>query len=914
MPTTERLESRLLFNAGDVDPTFGDGVGPVFTDFGNPADSADFGKALVILDDGRFLVAGDVGGDGPVLGDCFGVARYLPDGTLDLTFGAGDGRVTVDFGIDEGLGGMAVAPDGRIVLAGMADVNAGYRDVALARLLPDGDLDMTFGGDGKVTTAFTNGADVARAVAVQPDGKIVVAGEVSRAGLDMLVARYNVDGSLDAGFADGGSLIADYQGRHDSLGRVMVQPDGKIFAVGYVGRATRYGQSYSLRLNPDGSRDGTYAFGGTVLDFGNGSAASAALRLPDGKYVIGGWANTRTASDTVDHLNFAIARVTADGNLDPTFGTGGKTVVPHTEGGGYYSLARQSDGKILLASSVNPDNDGLPLRDYAALARFLPNGKIDTTFGAVGVKLVPMPGGPNLMAFGAVGDMALTADERILLGGVGDPPSPPSDFWVRQLLNDVGPYEVPGTVFRDDDADGNHDPAEPGLAGWRVYQDLNNNAAFDPGVQTFENNVPALPYTLPWTDMAVSTIEVAGMGPDLQDLDVSFNLTRGVNRDLYARLVSPAGTQVWLFFGLPAGHGDRLTGTVLDDEATTSIYAGDGPYTGRFKPENPLSAFDHQDPRGLWQLEVFDDAVAPRGTTATIQSWSLSLTTGGEPNAIAAADGSYSFTRQPAGDHVIRAEPQPRFTPTAPDGRAYSFRLPEDGVGSRDFGFAPEPAAWVVGRHVFYNNSRFDGRDPAANRGDDAAVATDKRPRFPGETASFENVTGYSRGINGVMVDVSTRFDFYDDVRLSFRVGTGGGTWAEAPAPLSITPRTDHLPLDIQRYTVLWADGAIRNKWLQVTVDALFGGRVVSTDVFYYGNVAGETGDAPPTLRVTAADVSRTRSALFTRGAAVDNPFDHNRDGFVNALDLNVVRGNLFASIEQPVIPALRKRDLKFEI
>ena len=227
----------------------------------------------------------------------------------------------------------------------------------------------------------------------------------------------------------------------------------------------------------------------------------------------------------------------------------------------------------------------------------------------------------------------------------------------------------------------------------------------------------------------------------------------------------------------------------------------------------------------------------------------------------------------------------------------------------------PPPPQWVVGRHVFYNNSRFDGRDPAANRGDDTAVATDKRPLFPG-TASFENVTGYSRGINGAMVDVSTRFDFYDEVRLSFRVGTGGepGSWTDAPAPLSVTPRTDHLPLDIQRFTVIWADGAIRNKWLEVTVDALFGGRVISTDVFSYGNLVGETGDAPPTLRVTATDVSRTRAALFTRGAAVDNPFDHNRDGFVNALDLNVVRGNLFESIDAPVFPTLRKRDLKSQI
>jgi ELWxxDGT repeat protein len=224
----------------------------------------------------------------------------------------------------------------------------------------------------------------------------------------------------------------------------------------------------------------------------------------------------------------------------------------------------------------------------------------------------------------------------------------------------------------------------------------------------------------------------------------------------------------------------------------------------------------------------------------------------------------------------------------------------------------PPPPPFVVGRNVFYNNSRFDGRDPSPNANDDRAIAIDKQALLPGGAPSFANVTGYSRGINGVMIDLWTRFAFYDDVRLSFRVGRGGerGTWTAAPAPLSVTRGNNHVPLDVDRLTVIWADGAFRNKWLEVTVEGLAGGRVVATDVFCYGNLVGETGDVPAVQRVTAADVTRTRAALFTRAAAIDNPFDHNRDGFVNALDLNIVRGNLFASIEPPASPVRRQKVL----
>jgi hypothetical protein len=158
------------------------------------------------------------------------------------------------------------------------------------------------------------------------------------------------------------------------------------------------------------------------------------------------------------------------------------------------------------------------------------------------------------------------------------------------------------------------------------------------------------------------------------------------------------------------------------------------------------------------------------------------------------------------------------------------------------------------------------------------------------------------------MVDVSTRFDFYTDVRFSFKVGTDDspGDWAAAPAPLAVARRIDGVREDVERHTITWSDYAIRNAWLEVTVEALFLDRVVAGDVFYYGNLPGETGDAAPASRigrVTGADVNRTRAALLSRTAPLTSAFDQNRDGVVNVLDLAVARGNQAAALNAPTVP-----------
>ncbi|HZN66229.1 MAG TPA: hypothetical protein VFB66_13145 [Tepidisphaeraceae bacterium] len=203
----------------------------------------------------------------------------------------------------------------------------------------------------------------------------------------------------------------------------------------------------------------------------------------------------------------------------------------------------------------------------------------------------------------------------------------------------------------------------------------------------------------------------------------------------------------------------------------------------------------------------------------------------------------------------------------------------------------------VVGRHVFYNNSAFDNADPAATPADDAAVATNKRALLPGGApASFANVTSYSRGINGVMIDVSGLPAGATPAADDFTFRTGAGTtWRDAPAPASITVRRGAGAGGSDRITLIWNDGAIRNTWLQVIVKATERTGLAAPDVFSFGNLVGDTGGrgaSGAVASVDALDLLRTRRAASPT-ASITNPHDHNRDGRVSPADYAIARSNL---------------------
>lgn len=236
------------------------------------------------------------------------------------------------------------------------------------------------------------------------------------------------------------------------------------------------------------------------------------------------------------------------------------------------------------------------------------------------------------------------------------------------------------------------------------------------------------------------------------------------------------------------------------------------------------------------------------------------------------------------------------------------FDEPNGVLGLNIPGIVPADPS-VAGRHVFYNNSMLDGGNPLANASDDRAIATDKQALLPGQTATFANYTSSSAGINGIMVDIAGLANAAGIGADDFTVRAGNdvapGTWLASPAP-AVTVRPGAGAGGSDRVTLSWNDGQIRNQWVQVTVEANADTGLTAPDVFYFGNLAGDTGDAAAggVATVAASDLSRTRARLGTL-ASIESAFDHRRDSRINFADLVAVRNNLFQSLRLITAPAV---------
>ncbi len=350
---------------GSLDTTF-DFDGKVTTSIGSGDDIV---RSVAIQADGKIVVAGY-----SIIGSNidFAVARYSSDGNLDTSFGEGDGIVTTDFagGDDYGMS-VAVQPDGKIVLAGYA-YNGSNNDFALVRYDGDGTLDTTFGTAGKVTTPVGSSDDKALSVAFQDDGRIVAAGIADGA---FALIRYNGDGSPDTSFGGGGWVTTDFGGYDDYVMSVAIQPDHKIVAGGVA----HYDFALA-RYNTDGSLDTSFGSGGstTILNGTDGGAPSVAIQ-PDGKILELGY-------QIVGTYDFALARYSPGGNLDTTFGSGGMVTTDFYGGSDVgYSVALQPDGRIV---SVGYVHNGSNL-DFG-VALYNPDGTLDLTFDTDGKLNTPI--------------------------------------------------------------------------------------------------------------------------------------------------------------------------------------------------------------------------------------------------------------------------------------------------------------------------------------------------------------------------------------------------------------------------------------------------------------------------------------------------------------------------------------------
>ena len=354
--------------AGDLDPAFG-GDGIVTTEFGNSMESA---SDVAIQVDGRLVVVGDIGLDRR--DSRVGVARYDLDGALDPTFGGGDGKVVTDFTrrFDRGSG-VAIQDDGKIVVAGAAG-----KRIGVARYTATGELDPTFGGDGKVTTDLTRDRDYAWSVAIQEtDDKIVVGGHAGGAGGRFAVARYETDGTLDPTFGGGDGWVAtDLTSRYDVADDLAIQADGKIVAAG---TADYFGGGFDARIalvryNPNGTLDTGFSGDGRIkvgLGPGFDGAFAVAVQPDDQRIVVAGQAGHR----------LCVLRYDTAGVPDTTFSGNGVTVTDFTRGLDYADeVLIQADDKIVAAGATNFYGRNAKF----ALARYDSNGVLDPSFGGDG--------------------------------------------------------------------------------------------------------------------------------------------------------------------------------------------------------------------------------------------------------------------------------------------------------------------------------------------------------------------------------------------------------------------------------------------------------------------------------------------------------------------------------------------------
>lgn len=364
----------------------------------------DQGNAVAVQPDGKIVQAGYAYNGSNF---DFALIRYHSDATLDNSFDV-DGVVTADFGgfSNEGRA-VAIQADGKIIIAGNT-FNGFNQDFALVRYNSDGSIDNTFGAFGKVKTDVSGSNDFIYSIVIQSDQKIVVGGTTyNGSNEDFTVVRYNADGTLDTDFSGDGIASADFASSIDTGISLQLQADGKLVLAGWTGDFP-YVDFAAVRFDSYGSLDNSFDSDGKVtVDIQSSYDQGAALAIQDdGKLVIGGTTNLGPQS------NFAIARLNADGSLDTDFNTTGTLLIDAGPNGFDMgnTVAMQSDGKILFGGYSSDGSSG----DFA-LVRLLENGTLDPTFDSDG-KVATDFGGNDDQAYA----MVVQSDDYILLGGMSN--------------------------------------------------------------------------------------------------------------------------------------------------------------------------------------------------------------------------------------------------------------------------------------------------------------------------------------------------------------------------------------------------------------------------------------------------------------------------------------------------------------
>ncbi len=345
---TEDFALARYLSDGNLDETFGNG-GKVITDFEAKDNVAARGA---LQKDGKILLVGTYR-TGPVgAADKGMLVRYLPDGNLDASFGIG-GIVSTSFDqVSIACEAVAVQTDGKIVVVGTYDNAEGA--FMTIRYLPDGTLDDSFGINGFVITQIPAYSIIhAYDLAIRPGGEIIVFGGILAPIHDLLTLQYLSNGMLDVTFGDGGIIRTDFDGQEDFAHSLALQQDGKIILGGESG--TSFGSNFvAARYHVDGTLDSTFGSAGKLsTQFLQHSSGQSLAIQSDGKIVFAGY-----TTDSFSNFVFAVARYLGDGSLDTSFGNGGKTTIgfgDHDFSFGY-SVSIQADGKILVSGDSRSDS------------------------------------------------------------------------------------------------------------------------------------------------------------------------------------------------------------------------------------------------------------------------------------------------------------------------------------------------------------------------------------------------------------------------------------------------------------------------------------------------------------------------------------------------------------------------------
>jgi uncharacterized delta-60 repeat protein len=304
---------------------------------------------------------------------------------LDNSFGT-NGLVVTTPQIGEVIA-LARQADGKIVTAGRVIGDATHQ-FEIIRYNNDGNLDNGFGIGGIVIT-YVSFLSTATAIAIQPDGKIVVAGTYHTGDFaniyHMAVARYHVDGSIDSTFGTDG-LVMPEVGFSEEINDMALQPDGKIIVAGAIANDLSGAESFMLvRFNSNGTLDSGFGTSGVTTTSVNISSEIVGIELlPNGKIIAAGREGPYDDPPTPDYVNFAIARYTTQGILDNSFGTNGLVVTDVAAGAPdvLQSMIVQPDGKIVAAGSSGNNQ---------CLVRYQNDGSLDNTFGTSGKVIRPGP-------------------------------------------------------------------------------------------------------------------------------------------------------------------------------------------------------------------------------------------------------------------------------------------------------------------------------------------------------------------------------------------------------------------------------------------------------------------------------------------------------------------------------------------